>query len=82
MKERHVQMLTVEICLGTSCHLMGNQDLMTVLDSLLPEQRRRLEVKGVTCLKNCAKGPNVKVNGVLIENTTPERLREILQENL
>ncbi|NMC31004.1 MAG: hypothetical protein GYA36_00920 [Veillonellaceae bacterium] len=75
-------MVTVELCMGTSCHLMGTQELMDVLDSLPPEQRRQLEIKGVTCFKNCGKGPNVRINGVLLENATPDSLLEVLQASI
>lgn len=75
-------MLTLEICMGTSCHLMGTQDLMAVIDSLSADQRDRIELKGGTCLKNCGKGPNIRINGVVIGNVTPDRLLEILQANL
>ena len=75
-------MLTIEICMGTSCHLMGTQDLLAVLDGLPSDQRRQIEIKGVTCFKNCSKGPNIRVNGELINNATPERLLAILQDCL
>ena len=75
-------MLTVEICLGTSCHLLGNQDLMAVIDALPAEQRQQIEVKGVTCFKNCGKGPNIKINGIFLTPATPELLLEVLQSNL
>lgn len=72
-------MITVEICIGTSCHLMGVQDLMAVLDSLPDSQRNQIELKAVTCFKSCGKGPNVRINGELINNATPDRLLEFLQ---
>ena len=75
-------MLTVEICMGTSCHLLGNQDLMAVIDALPDEQRQQIEVKGVTCFKNCGKGPNIKINGTFLTPATPELLLEALQSNL
>ena len=75
-------MLTVEICMGTSCHLMGTQDLMDVMDALPAEQRLQIEIKGITCFNNCGKGPNVRINGELLGNATPERLLEALQANL
>jgi NADH:ubiquinone oxidoreductase subunit E len=75
-------MLTVELCMGTACHLMGTQDLMDALDSLPAEMRLQIEVKGITCYKNCGKGPNVKINGELLNNATPEKLKEVLQEKL
>ena len=75
-------MLTVEICLGTSCHLMGTQDLMAVIDSLPFEQRSSIEVKGIACLKNCGNGPSIKINGTLLIRATPEILLEALQSSL
>jgi NADH:ubiquinone oxidoreductase subunit E len=75
-------MLTVELCMGTSCHLMGVQDLVAVLESLPVDQRQRIEIKGVTCFKNCGKGPNIRINGELINNVTPDLLLEVLQANL
>ncbi len=75
-------MLTIEICMGTSCHLMGTQDLVDVLDALSEDQRKQIEIKGVTCFKNCGKGPNIRINGELLNNASPERLLEVLQANL
>jgi NADH:ubiquinone oxidoreductase subunit E len=75
-------MLTVEICMGTSCHLMGTQDLIDVLEALPSDQRRQIEIKGVTCFKNCGKGPNIRINGELLSDATPESLLELLQANL
>lgn len=75
-------MLTVEICMGTSCHLMGSQDLLAVLDELPSDQRQLIELKGVTCFKSCGKGPNVRVNGTLMNNATPENLLALIKDNL
>ena len=75
-------MVTVEICLGTACHLMGTQDLMNVLDSLPLDMRQNIEVKGITCLNSCGKGPNVRINGSLMINVTPEALLDALQNSL
>jgi NADH:ubiquinone oxidoreductase subunit E len=75
-------MLTVELCMGTACHLMGAQELMDAVDSLPVEMRLQIEVKGITCHKKCGKGPNVKINGELLNNATPEKLKEVLQNKL
>ena len=75
-------MVTVEICLGTACHLMGTQDLMDVLDALPPDMRQGIEIKGITCLNSCGKGPNIRINGSLLTNVTPDALLEALQDSL
>ena len=75
-------MLTVEICLGTSCHLMGAQDLVDAIEALPAEVRREIEVKGVTCFKNCGKGPNIRINGELVGQATPDRIIELIYASL
>lgn len=69
----------VEICVGTSCHLLGSQDLLQVLDQLPAEQQQAVDIRGVTCLKTCGKGPNIRLNGQLYLNMTPDRLLELLE---
>lgn len=61
---------------------MGTQDLMDAVDSLAPEVRRQIEVKGVTCLDSCGKGPNIRLNGSLLTDVTPESLIDALKNCL
>ena len=75
-------MWTVELCMGTSCHLMGFQDLVAVLETLPAEPRPQLAIKEITRNKNSGKSPNIRINGELISNATPDRMLEILQANL
>ena len=74
--------LLIEICIGTSCHLMGSQDLADMLETLPPPMRQRIDLRGVTCLRNCRKGPNVRINGIILSEMTPERLQIIIEDNL
>jgi len=77
-----MQKLTVEICIGTSCHLLGAQDLIDAIEDLPENERHLIDLQGVTCLKSCGKGPNVRINGVVVPNTTPEQLLEIVRDNI
>ncbi|MCX7780422.1 MAG: NAD(P)H-dependent oxidoreductase subunit E [Negativicutes bacterium] len=74
--------LIVEICIGTSCHLLGAQDLIETIQELPEAERARVEFQGVTCLKSCGKGPNVRINGVTIPSVTPQQLIDIIRDNL
>lgn len=74
--------IVVEICMGTSCHLLGAQDLIEALDTLAPEKRSRVELKGATCLKTCRRGPNVRINGVALSEVTPERFLAVIEDYL
>lgn len=73
--------LTVEICLGTSCHRLGSQRLVDSLDQLTPEYRQLVAVRGVTCLRCCGKGPSIRLNGIVLSDMTAERLLAIIRDN-
>ncbi|HCP15541.1 MAG TPA: hypothetical protein DIT32_07260 [Peptococcaceae bacterium] len=71
--------ITVGLCAGTSCHLMGGMDLGTVIEELKVKLGDDLQVQKHTCLNQCRKGPNVMLNGMLFVGMTPEQLKnEIL----
>lgn len=74
--------LLIEICIGTSCHLLGSQDLIDAIEELTDEVKDKIDLQGVTCLKSCGKGPNVRINGIVIPNVTPEQLIEIVNDKL
>lgn len=74
--------IVIEICVGTSCYLLGAQDLIRAVEELPCEQRSHIELRGVTCLKTCGKGPNVRIDGVVVAGMTPERLLTIIQDKL
>lgn len=77
-----MEKLLVEICAGTSCYLLGSQDLIDAIETLPPEKRQRVDLRGVSCLTTCGKGPNVHVKGVVLSDMTPERLLQIVEDNL
>jgi NADH:ubiquinone oxidoreductase subunit E len=61
---------------------MGGQDLTDAVEALPADKRDRIDLRGVTCLKTCRKGPNVRINGVVLSEMTPERLLAIIEDNL
>jgi NADH:ubiquinone oxidoreductase subunit E len=75
------RILEIEICMGTSCHLLGAQDLIDMIETLPDETKAKIILKGATCLQSCGKGPNIRVNGLVLSNMTPERLLQIIEDN-
>lgn len=65
----------IELCVGTSCHMLGSADLSLVLEYLKQEYEEQVEIGYCTCLGVCSKGPNVKLNGEVLSEVTPEKLR-------
>lgn len=72
----------LEICMGTSCCLMGSQGLRDAVEALPAEKRRYIEVSEPSCLKGCRKSPSVRIDGDVHSDMTPDRLMEILKEKL
>ncbi|AZR74158.1 hypothetical protein BBF96_12575 [Anoxybacter fermentans] len=64
----------VEVCIGTSCHLMGAQDLIRAVQGLPGEKLNSIQLKTVPCLKSCDKSPAVRINGQIFAPITPEEL--------
>jgi NADH-quinone oxidoreductase subunit G len=60
--------LSVKVCVGTSCHLRGAQDILTnIIKSLDTENLEEfVDVRATFCSEKCDKGPNVTIDGEVI----------------
>ena len=74
--------VTIEICMGSACYLLGAQELLETIESLPHEKQEQIDLCGSTCLKACGQGPNITVDGELFHNVTPEMLLKILGAKL
>lgn len=76
-----MEKIKVEFCTGTACHLMGAHELKMFLmnNRSLAD---KIELSAKTCLGECGKGPNVKINGKLYSNMTVVKLDEIIYDLL
>ncbi|MGI6092174.1 MAG: NAD(P)H-dependent oxidoreductase subunit E [Veillonellaceae bacterium] len=70
--------LTIEICVGSACYLLGAQDLLEMIEGLPPAIRSQIDLRGASCLNACGKGPNIRINGELMSDVTPEKLLDII----
>ena len=81
--------MQLEICCGTTCYMMGANRLLYIEHEVPPELRGTFEVKALPCMglcndKNLSGAPYVKLNGIVIENATIEKIcdkmRAMLEE--
>ncbi len=76
-------MITVKICRGTVCHVMGGSDLPLLSEFLPEELKNEVIVEGTTCFGSCndndeQKPPFAVVDGVIIsEATFPKIIEQI-----
>jgi len=77
---------TVQICLGTACHVRGAQELLTKTESVLnlhpgeTDPGLNFTLKTVNCLGCCAAGPVMTVGGAYHNNPSVAELKELFKE--
>lgn len=74
--------LKVEVCVGTSCHLMGSNLILDFLEGLSEEVKDRLDISYKSCMNQCNKGPHVRIGDVEIKNAAPDDIKEELSKQL
>ena len=80
--------IKVEICLGTTCYILGASALQELESFLPPELVDRVEIVGCPCLGGCrnrdfGQAPFVRINGrVLVEKADVERVTDAIRKEL
>ncbi len=78
-------MLIVQVCVGSSCHLKGSQDIVELLQSAVAEHRLEDDVvlTGSFCIGKCNRiGVTVQVNDDIHVGVTRESFKEFFNENI
>jgi NADH:ubiquinone oxidoreductase subunit E len=73
--------IQIEICIGTTCHLMGAADILNVLEILRDGvDDAVLDISLATCLGDgeCTGGPKVRVDGQLLTRATTDSVKEAI----
>lgn len=83
-----MEKIKVDICLGTTCFVMGGSNLQELIDIVPKKYGDKVEVNGSTCLEVCSqnteysKAPYVRVNDKIISEATIEKVLEKIDEIL
>ena len=73
--------MKIEICVGTTCHLMGSSTIIEALEEMEKKYRDKVNVKYTTCFELChgqMKPPIVKIDNKFYENINPEKIKSIV----
>lgn len=57
-------MLSINVCVGSACHLKGSYDLISNLQDLISDNNydNQIEVKAAFCLGQCSHAISVKID--------------------
>ena len=78
-------MIFVQICIGSSCHLKGSQDIVELMEKAVAEYHLEEEVilSGSFCIGKCNRvGVTVQVNDDVHVGVTRENFKEFFQTNI
>jgi len=76
---------TVQVCLGTACHIRGGERLLEKLKSALEVKPgettadREYTLETVHCVGSCSMAPVVRLNGAAHGRLRPDRLSRLLK---
>lgn len=72
----------VVICLGSSCFARGNKQLVKTVNDYLRDRNLLNDVRfhGERCFGQCAVGPSIKLDGLLLERLDEDSVIALLDE--
>lgn len=75
---------TITICMGSSCFSRGNNISAEIIEQFLRDNdlSGKVEVQGCLCDNHCKNGPNIRINGELIQGVQPEMICDLLKHKL
>ena len=78
-------MIFVQVCVGTSCHLKGSQDIVELFEKAVKDHNIEDEVvlSGSFCIGKCNRvGVTVQVDDEIHVGITRENFKEFFTENI
>ena len=84
MGEKSTDKLNISVCVGTSCHIKGSQDILRDVMAYVRDNKLedKVAITAAFCFENCGKAPNVKIGDVLFGGCTAESVIKSINENL
>jgi len=75
-------MITINVCIGSACHLKGSQAVIKGFQKLIGEMKleQEVELKAAFCLGQCTKAVSVKVDDDDIVSVNESNLEEFFKE--
>jgi NADH:ubiquinone oxidoreductase subunit E len=77
-------MVTVTVCVGSSCHIKGARDIIMRFNELLKEHRLedKVELKGSFCMERCGEGINWQIDDEPVTSTDVEGALKTFTEKI
>ncbi len=77
-------MLTVRVCVGSSCHLKGSYGVLDAFKEYVKKYgvEDKIDLRPSFCLNRCSQGINVKAGDTYISGVSPESAEKVFVEQV
>lgn len=77
-------MMTITVCIGSSCHLKGSYNVVTILEKLINENNLNDQVtlQASFCTGNCTNAVCVKIDDGSVVSVNPDNVKDFFDEQI
>jgi NADH:ubiquinone oxidoreductase subunit E len=77
-------MHSLEVCVGSSCHLKGAYDVIKELKQLIADNglQDRVELKACFCMNHCIEGVNIRFDDTVFSGLTRDETARFFTDNV
>lgn len=77
-------MKSIEVCLGSACHLRGADKIVQIFMQKMEEYQlnAKLYLKGSFCLGHCSDAVIVQIGNETLKNVTPENANVVFENKI
>ena len=76
--------MTVSVCIGSNCHLMGSSKVKNIFQKLIDKYKLqdKVNLEVAFCLGYCKNGVSIKIDNDLITGVTPENAENVFEKKI
>lgn len=77
-------MLTIVICVGSSCHVRGSDEVAAALEAIIEREQLsdRVELIGAFCMDHCSTGVSVRVGETIYTDILPTNVEAFFRREI
>lgn len=75
-------MMTVLVCVGSSCHLKGSYNIMEMMKAAISENHLedKVDLRAAFCLGRCANGVTIKVDDEIVTGLSKDNFKDVFDK--
>jgi len=83
-EKREYLMITVTVCVGSSCHIKGAREMIARFNEFLTKEglEDKVELKGSFCMERCGEGINWQINDEVLSSPSVQAGAEMFRKKV